>query len=656
MAARRGVVLAAVVLWVAAAAPAAAAHAGLVASDPSAGATLGASPSAVELSFSERVLPSVSSVRILGASGSTYQVGSPTIVSSDPLSLRERVAALPRGVYTVEWRVVSAVDGHATSGDFGFGVGVAPTGAAAGVGHTNASASSLEILARWLLLLGLTVLLGAAAASAARFGGSPDDELTVALVGWLLAVAGLAALAAAQVGNAHASVGAVLATSVGHAFVWRAAAIAAAGIALAVAYRARRIHRRALLACGGATGWAIVVHVAAGHAASTSWSSTLTIAIQVAHFCAAGIWIGGLCALLFGLRGVARPGKAAAVRRFSTVAGVGIVVVGATGIARAFSALSTVDDLVSTGYGRAVFIKGALLVGIALLGARNRWWNVPRADTALGPLRRTSRGELILAGAALAAAAVLGASAPPGIADLVALRGFNVTGADYGTSIRVDLTTPSSQPGPNRYVVRLSAYDTGAVIEADHVTLTFAPIDDPEVAPTLLSLAPGPDHTFVGTGANLAFVGRWEVTVVIERDGSGVDVPLELDTPSPQQFVSKEQIPGRPPAYTVQVGTFGSLGYVRISPQPDRAGVSRIVVTCFDSLDNAAQVSGLVLTAGAPGFPTDQVPVSALGPDQFAGRVRLRPGADSLTVVAHTLGGERLWATVTLRVPRSTGR
>src|ERR1700683_1216437 len=109
------------VLWMGAPAPAADAHAGLVSSDPSAGAVLGASPSALELSFSERVLPSVSSVRVLGTSGSTYQVGSPRIIAGDPLSLREPVRTLPRGVYTVQWRAVSAVDGHATSGDFGVG-------------------------------------------------------------------------------------------------------------------------------------------------------------------------------------------------------------------------------------------------------------------------------------------------------------------------------------------------------------------------------------------------------------------------------------------------------------------------------------------------------------------------------------------------------
>ena len=52
-----------------------------------------------------------------------------------------------------------------------------------------------------------------------------------------------------------------------------------------------------------------------------------TIGAQWAHFAAVGIWLGGLAALLLAVRGAPSATKAAAVRRFSSIAGVGLLVV-----------------------------------------------------------------------------------------------------------------------------------------------------------------------------------------------------------------------------------------------------------------------------------------------------------------------------------------
>ena len=78
---------------------------------------------------------------------------------------------------------------------------------------------------------------------------------------------------------------------------------------------------------------AMAVHVDAGHAAAGASRSTVRIAEQWAHFAAVGIWLGGLLALLVGLRGAPSSAKAAAVRRFSTIAAFALVVVVGTGVA-----------------------------------------------------------------------------------------------------------------------------------------------------------------------------------------------------------------------------------------------------------------------------------------------------------------------------------
>jgi copper transport protein len=159
---------------------------------------------------------------------------------------------------------------------------------------------------------------------------------------------------------------------VGHALIWRAVALGAAGAALLIALVRPGARRVGFLVVGLATLAAIVVHVANGHAATSKWSSAITVTAQSAHFAAAGIWIGGLAALLLGLRadaardraGAARD-RSGAVRRFAVVAAIGLIVVTATGILRTFSELRAFDELWSTGYGRAILVKLGLIAMIA---------------------------------------------------------------------------------------------------------------------------------------------------------------------------------------------------------------------------------------------------------------------------------------------------
>ena len=625
------------------------AHGGLESSDPAAGATLVVTPTAIRLSLSEMPEPSLSTIRVLGTGGAAYQIGRPDPVAGDPLSLIVPVRRLDRGVYTVSWRVVSAVDGHATAGAYSFGVRTSPTPAAAAAQSTNPVSSPLEMLARWVLLAGLVVLLGAASASVARFGGSAGADVLLGAAGWLTCVVGLVLLSEAQRRNANAPIADLLDTSIGQALVWRAVAIGAAGGALLVARQAPlRIRRGAMAGVAVAALAAIAVHVAGGHAAAGAWPPAVTIAVQSAHFAAVGVWLGGLAALLLGVRGAPSAAKAAAVRRFSTIAAAGLIVVVVTGVVRAVDELSSWSELVSSGYGRAVVAKVALLLAIALLGARNRLRSVPAATESLGLLRRTSSAELVLAASALAVAAVLGTLSPPAAGQLLAPSGIAVSGTDLGTTVRVGLTAASAEPGPNRFVVGVVDYDSKEPVRARRVSLRFTPLDDPGVASTSLALTPATDGTYLGAGANLAFDGRWRVTVQIERAADTVRVPLELEVRGPVQFVSIERVPGAPPRYTVKVE---GAGYVRVSPDPERAGPSTVEVTCFTVVEDEAQIDQLVLTTSADDRPTVQQPVRRASRGRFAGDVELQEGRNTISVVARTAEGARLRAVLELDVP-----
>jgi copper transport protein len=624
------------------------AHAGLSGSDPAANATLGAGPTAVTLTFSEQPEPSLSEIRVLDANGAALQAGGPEPVAGDPLSLAVPVSRLARGVYTVTYRAVSAVDGHATAGAYAFGVRVSPEGVAAEAPTAEADTSWLELVARWALLVGLVALLGAAVAGLAGFGGSAGTDLRLAAGGWFLSVIGLVLLAVAQRRTAGSSLGALLDTPVGDALIWRAVAIAAAGAALLLARRSPRIRRPALAAVALTTLAAMAVHVDAGHAAAGGWPATLTVTAQVAHFAAAGVWFGGLAALLLGIRGEPSAAKAAAVRRFAAVAAGALLVVVATGTLRAVDELSSWGELVSSGYGRAVLAKIALIAAIVALAARNRRRTVPVAASDLEPLRRTSRAELALALGALAVAALLGSLAPAVAGPRAAPQGVSDEGSDFGTTVRVELAAASAEPGPNRFVARVDDYDSGEPVEADRVSLRFIPLDDPGIEETTLELKRGPDGAYVGSGANMAFDGRWGVTLLVERGGDAVEVPLELELPFPEQSVSFLRLPDRAPQYTMQVG---SDGYIRITVDPERPGSAEVHVTCYTVFENLAPIEQLVLTATAGDGPTRQQPVRRLSPARFVAEVELEAGGNTIVVVARTSYGVRLRGAFELDVP-----
>ncbi|HMA35991.1 MAG TPA: copper resistance protein CopC, partial [Chloroflexia bacterium] len=102
---------------------AAGAHSLLVSSNPSAGAQLTQPPASVQMTFSEGAVPEFSSFAVIDRARHHYEVAQPPVI--DPQKGVVTVALqpnLPSGVYIVQWKVVSSVDGHLTRGSFAFSV------------------------------------------------------------------------------------------------------------------------------------------------------------------------------------------------------------------------------------------------------------------------------------------------------------------------------------------------------------------------------------------------------------------------------------------------------------------------------------------------------------------------------------------------------
>lgn len=523
-----------------------AAHAVLESSDPAAGSTLAEPPELIVLTFSEAAHPELSLIRVVDAQGRAVpDVTEPQTVRGDKESLEVRVGTPPPdGVYTVNWRAVSSVDGHVKSGAFAFGVGEAPALDSAVVVellHTSPWATALAGAGRWLLYAGLIVLIGGAATSLFVYRAKlPRGGVLVLRWADAAAVLGLVLMVWSQ----KALVGA---PSLLPLFVMRQGKLLLAlALALVVCIAATVLvdlwpARWSLWLLGAAGAAAALLHVLAGHAAAPATLLVLNVAAQWVHMTAVGVWVGGLFWLLLGLRGRDAGERSAAVGAFTRLATVLLVVVIVTGLARAVAEVGSVTALFDTDYGVTLLVKVALAAGLIGLGALNHFVWAPAVRAAAGARadRRfglNSRGELAVALAVLAATAAL-TGLVPGRSDLAVAgtatgtpsAGVTTTGSDYATSVRVTLKLKPGTAGSNEYDLRAVDYDTGEPLTTvTRVQMRCSLPERPEMAEVTVLLEPASGGVWTGGGLDFSVAGRWTVDVYLQETSGGTVVPLEV--------------------------------------------------------------------------------------------------------------------------------
>ncbi len=125
----------------------------------------------------------------------------------------------------------------------------------------------------------------------------------------------------------------------------------------------------------------------------------------------------------------------------------------------------------------------------------------------------------------------------------------------------------------------------------------------------------------------------------------------ELDLPIPDQFVSVQRIPGRITKFTMSVGPGGGDGYLRLEPDPQRAGPSKLYLTAYTVFGGTSHVDQIVVTAAAQGEAARQLPLRRLNPGRFVAEIELVPGPLAVTVVARTRDGTRLRGVFRIRIP-----
>jgi len=510
------------------------AHSLVRVSDPPDGATLAHAPSVVIITFTEAPDPKLSQIQILDTSGRQVAGGPAQAVSGAPTTVAITLPQLIDGVYTVSWRTVSAIDGHVATGVFAFAVGAQPVPPIPlAVAPPAAPPSPLGVTGRWGLDAGYGLLLGGAWVALLALQDFSLAVLLLVGVGDLLALTGAFMVAEAARENAGVDWSTFLGTSLAHGMEFVVLPIILAGLAVLAAWRLRGILRRlALVACAGLSALAMVANATVSHAASSplAW---LMIPIHWLHVSSYAVWIGGLAAVLVGIRGLPTAQKARAVRRFSLVAGVAFAAMILTGLVRGIDEVGSWSNLFGTTFGWLLLAKTALFFTIAPLAAMNRWRYVRMGVNGIPRLRWISRGELVLAAVIMVAAAFLTTLPPPSFVRVVAAQNFPhlvVEGTDYSSAVRVNLDAAPGYPGLNRFTVTVRDAKTGRPVSGAHLFLLFDLPAHPEIGESVLELRGLGEGIYTAEGTRLSLAGSWTLTVVVETASTSYDAVLPITT------------------------------------------------------------------------------------------------------------------------------
>lgn len=139
----------------------ASAHAYIVQSSPTAGATLAQAPAVVSIQFDEPVtLPDGPAIEVVDAAGRRLDHNDAAIDPNDATTVIAHLSRLTPGAYRVRWRVVSA-DTHVVHGIFTFGYGAAAGAAEESADTLFDPSSALASILRWLSFTGVLAAVGA---------------------------------------------------------------------------------------------------------------------------------------------------------------------------------------------------------------------------------------------------------------------------------------------------------------------------------------------------------------------------------------------------------------------------------------------------------------------------------------------------------------
>jgi copper transport protein len=399
------------------------AHATVRSTSPSYRERLSSSPATVVIRFDQAVTALPDAIVVVGQRGNV--VSGTSFVAGDGRDAVVPVRKLPRGAYTVRWHVLSS-DGHAVSGLFTFGVGVAappPTEAFGASGPTR-----VEHVIRWLYFLSLSLCVGGIGFALLVLRGVPEG-----LEARFYRLAGLGVVATINLGILgfvlraedalqlpferllYADLSPIAGgTRLGEAFSAMTLGFVLVGTFLYLAWltgRAVFLWPAFLLGIAFSSGLSL-----SGHSAVDAGSTRLSALADWLHLSSALLWVGGLVYLAACVWPLTPELRRNAFIRFSRLATLLIAVLLAAGIYLSVVRLPAVSDLWRESYGQVLLVKIGLVCVALGWGAFHHFVARPaleRRSGGAGFLGRTLLGEAAVATSILLLAAILVDSKPP---------------------------------------------------------------------------------------------------------------------------------------------------------------------------------------------------------------------------------------------------
>jgi copper transport protein len=545
------------------------AHGYIIRSIPADRAVLDRPPTRIQVWLNEGLEARFSSVSLVNERGETIPLVDSGVVSSNSSQLSARIpVTLPNGAYIVNLRVAFASDGHVVYDQLVFWVGQ-PAGEVETEGEAR-SANVLEILWRAITLPAFNVLFGAfllyqlvllpgwGSSQYAAGGLAPRLMARLNLLIWgalIVATLGtLLALLQQSMALFNTDPGAVLrdglwsvvlnGTQVGDTLKFRFSFIALIaaiqGTALYVTQRFPRLVTPL---------WAINILIsgllpgtlsASSHAAASELWMLPSVTVHWVHVLAESAWIGGLVTLVAVLPAALgtlpeaerRPALLAALRRFSVIGVVAVVLLIVTGIYNTALEIAQPGDLSTTAYGLTLVAKIALILPLLLIGLYHHLGtSQDRLARLLTPLASrfrlperaafvpSLRLESLVGLGVLIAAAVLASTPPPEPPDADAGLEPPAQALDVG-GLNIDLTIDPDASGANTYEVKLSQGEQA--LDGAKVWARFVyPALDKRSAPLALDDAGG--GFYLNAGSELDRAGEWAILIDVLPPDTPID-------------------------------------------------------------------------------------------------------------------------------------
>jgi copper transport protein len=542
------------------------AHAYLERSDPPDNTELEQAPSQARLWFSEPVALNFTSVQLLDVTGQAVPNVSLGIDAKNPRLVVVSLPPLKSGIYSLNWKVLSASDGHDTLGLLVFGINASPAGLT-GAAAATVAPDPIQVAVRALLDIALCGLFGALvitlALLAKPLADTDDGALQAAAasyrwraVNWALCLAGLAIFAGiaqwlvqvtTSTGKSLAeldwpdAVNLLVSTSWGQ--FWLSRQVLLLGVlgllfarrrAMQSAWHARDWAATALLAAAALFTYALTTH-----AAGLS-SPLLPLLADFLHILSAGLWSGGLIALLVILLPVLgrEPGSRqffqSTWERFGRFAALAVGLTLATGLFNASGLVASLSALTGSAYGQTLALKVGLVLLVGLFGLANSLVLHPRLAAPFKRLfglpagwKPFDRSRLpvsiaieALLGLLVFTLAGLVASNPP--ANTPEYRYVGIAQADEVTQrsgdLQVSLSVLPNLPGQN--IIDIHAESTRQPPPADILRVILRMTYQGEELGTQSIDADVVEPGLYRLGGNyLSLPGPWKLVVVVRRKG-----------------------------------------------------------------------------------------------------------------------------------------